>query len=170
MIDKITSLYPEDNFISEEGYSLNEIKNKTWIIEPIDGMHHYMNNSIFLEIQVSFVDNSEIQFSIIYLPNLNEIYYAMKDFEQCNVEFCGSIYKFFDDKANILKEIILSENKVANVMHINSCCVAFSNLVSGRPDALILSAKKCGILCLEYFYLRKWCKPNKYRKPYFKNK
>lgn len=159
LINKILEVYPNDNFVSEEGNSLNSIKNRTWIIDPIDGTHHYMKNSIFWGIQVAFVDNNEVQFSIIYLPKLNEIYYALNgvgvflnhqkmyfqdnvEFEECNVEFCGSVYKYFEEKAKILKEITLGEEHVANIMHINSCCIAFTNLISGRTDALILSTKK----------------------------
>lgn len=159
LISKITAIYPNDNFVSEEGNSLNSIKNRTWIIDPIDGTHHYMKNSIFWGTQVAFIDNNEVQFSIIYLPKLKEIYYALNGFgaflnhkkihfqdnlelEQCNVEFCGSVYKCFEEKEKILKEITLNEQKVANVMHINSCCIAFTNLVSDRTDALILSTQK----------------------------
>ncbi len=159
LINKILEVYPNDNFVSEESNSLNSIKNRTWIIDPIDGTHHYMKNSIFWGTQVAFVDNDEVQFSIIYLLKLNEIYYALngfgtflnnqktylKDdvkFEECNVEFCGSIHKEFEEKAKILKEITLKDERVANVMHINSCCIAFTNLISGRTDALVLSTKK----------------------------
>ena len=35
-----------------------------------------------------------------------------------------------------------SEDRVANFMHINACCWAFANLVSGRTDALVLSTIK----------------------------
>ena len=159
LINKIIAIYPNDNIVSEEGNSLNSIKHRTWIIDPIDGTHHYMKNSIFWGTQVAFVDNDEVQFSIIYLPKLNEIYYALNgigaflnhkkiyfhddlELEQCNVEFCGTVQKYFEEKDRILKEITLKEQKVANVMHINSCCIAFTNLISGRTDALILSATK----------------------------
>lgn len=159
LINEITAIYPNDNFVSEEGNSLNSIKNRTWIIDPIDGTHHYMKNSIFWGTQVAFIDNGVVQFSIIYLPKLKEIYYALNgigsflnhkkiclcdnlEFEQCNVEFCGSVYKNYEEKERILKALVLNEKKVANVMHINSCCIAFTNLISGRTDALILSTKK----------------------------
>lgn len=159
LINKITNTFVNDNFISEEENPTNSIKDRTWVIDPIDGTHHYMKNSIFWGTQVAFVDKGEVQFSIIYLPKLNEIYYALKgigtflnheriylqsdtEFEQCDVEFCGSIYKYFEEKDYILKKITLSDKRVANVMHINSCCIAFTNLISGRTDALILSTKK----------------------------
>jgi len=171
LINNIIDVFPTDNFVSEEGNSLNSIKDRTWIIDPIDGTHHYMKNSIFWGIQVAFIDKGEIQFSIVYLPKLNEIYYALNnigtffnhkkitsydivEFKKCNVEFCGSVYKFFDEKSKILKELTLNKDKVANIMHINSCCIAFTNLISGRTDALILSTKKAWDILPGIFLLK----------------
>lgn len=173
LINAIKSIYPNDNFISEESNFLNSIKNRTWVIDPIDGTHHYMKNSMFWGTQVAFIDNDEVQFSIIYLPKLNEIYYALNgigsfynhrkvwfqdktEFEQCNVEFCGSIYECFEEKEKILKEIMLGEKKVANIMHINSCCIAFTNLISGRTDALILSTKTIWDILPGIFMLKEY--------------
>jgi len=159
LISEIRKHFPNDNFVSEENNSKNEIKDRTWIIDPIDGTHHYMKNSIFWGIQLAFVDKGETQFSIIYLPKLNEMYYALNGFgayfnhmkitfeepteiSQCCVEFCGSIHKLYEEKSEMLKKITLGNTRVANIMHINACCTAFTNLLSGRTDAMILSTKK----------------------------
>ena len=159
LISEIKKHYPNDNFVTEENNPTNEITDRTWVIDPIDGTHHYMKNSIFWGIQLAFVDKGETQFSIIYLPKLGEMYYALKDYgtylnhikisfddevtiDQCCVEFCGSIHKLFEEKSAILKKITLEDIKVANIMHINACCTGFTNLISGRTDAMILSTKK----------------------------
>ena len=171
LISEITKNFPNDNFVSEEGNSSNSIKNRTWIIDPIDGTFHYMKNSIFWGIQVAFIDKDDVQFSIIYLPKMNEIYYALKDIgtflnhekitlsdnvkmEECNVEFCGSIHKCFDEKSKFLRELTLGEDRVGNIMHINSCCFAFTNLVCGRTDALIISTKKAWDILPGIFLLK----------------
>lgn len=31
---------------------------------------------------------------------------------------------------------------VANILHINSCCISFTNLASRKTDALIISSQK----------------------------
>ena len=64
------------------------------------------------------------------------------EIEQCNVEFCGSTHKCFEEKSKILRKLTLGDIKVANVMHINACCISFTNLISGRTDALVQSTKK----------------------------
>lgn len=78
IIEDIREKYPDDNFVTEEFNSNNTIKGRTWIIDPIDGTIHHMKNSIFWGIQLAFVDHGETQFSIIYIPKLNEVYYAVK--------------------------------------------------------------------------------------------
>lgn len=159
LIDNIRELYPKDNFVTEEFNSTNTIKERTWIIDPIDGTHHYMKKSIFWGIQLAFIDKGEIQFSIIYLPKLNEIYYGVKDrgvylnhkkininknipFNENIIEFCGSMNKMYEEKKELFEMILKSDIKPGNYMHINSCCFAFSNLLSERTNTLVLSTKK----------------------------
>lgn len=159
LINAIKKRFPDDNFVTEESNSQNEVVDRTWIIDPIDGTSHYMKDSIFFGIQLAFVADGEIQFSIVYLPKVNELYYASKgngvylnhkritlkepvDVSQCTVEFCGSLHKKTEEKRKVLEFLMNSEERVANFMHINACCWAFANLVSGRTDALVLSTIK----------------------------
>lgn len=159
LIDKIRSRFPNDNFVTEETNNQNKITNRTWVIDPIDGTTHYMKNSIFWAIQLAFVDENDVQFAIIYLPRLQEIYYASKgngtflnnkkivinkptEISKCIVEFCGTVSKNYEEKKKMFELLLNSENKIANFMHINTCSVAFANLISRRTDCLILSSKK----------------------------
>lgn len=159
LIDDIRNIYPNDNFVTEEFNNQNTIKDRTWVIDPIDGTHHYMKNSIFWGIQLAFVDKGDIQFSIIYLPKLNEKYYAIKDkgvflnhkkielgkevsIHESIIEFCGSLHKKYEEKQFIFEEMLNSSTRPGNFMHINSCCIAFTNLVSNRTNTLIVSTTK----------------------------
>lgn len=159
IIDSIREEYPNDNFVTEEFNPTNKIKDRTWIIDPIDGTAHYMKNSLFWAIQLAFVDKGEVEFSIIYLPKLDEMYYAIKgkgaflnnkkiylngdiSLEQCIVEFCGSIGKKLEQKRTVFYKLLNADVKPANFMHINSCSFAFCNLLAGRTDALVVSTIK----------------------------
>ena len=158
IIDSIVNIFPEDNFVTEEFNNNNTVKDRTWVIDPIDGTHHYMKNSIFWGIQLAFVDKGQTRFSIIYLPKLDEMFYAIKDkgvflnhhkiekqplktSKESIVEFCGSVHKKYTLKKFILERMLNSGNKPGNFMHINSCCFAFSNLLTGRTDTLVVSTK-----------------------------
>lgn len=159
LIDAIRERYPEDNFVTEEFNNENTIKNRTWVIDPIDGTAHYMKGSIFWGIQLAFVDKGETQFSIIHLPKLSETYYAIKDkgvylnhkkinlkknvpFNESIIEFCGSCHKKTEEKQELFDKLLKTTPRPANFMHINSCCFAFANLLSSRADTLIISTVK----------------------------
>ena len=159
IIDCIRKEYPDDNFVTEEFNPTNEIKDRTWIIDPIDGTAHYMKDSLFWAIQLAFVDKGEVEFSMIYLPKLDEMYYAIKDkgaflnnrkislncdtpLNQCIVEFCGTIGKKLEQKRKVFYKLLNGDIKPANFMHINSCSFAFCNLLSKRTDVLIVSTTK----------------------------
>ena len=159
IIDDIESQYGNDNFVTEEFNNENIIKDRTWIIDPIDGTAHYMKNSLFWAIQLAFVDKGEIQFSIIYIPSINELYYGIKgkgvflNYKRLNlrkdvplnesiIEFCGSAHKKTEEKMLLFRRLLDNNVKPANFMHINTCSFAFANLLSGRTNALIVSTKK----------------------------
>lgn len=159
LIDSIREEFPDDNFVTEEFNNENTIQNRTWIIDPIDGTAHYMKKSIFWGIQLAFVDKGEIQFSIIYLPKLNEMFYAIKGkgvylnhkritmtkevpLNESIIEFCGSCHKKFQEKYEIFNKLLNNKVRPANYMHINSCCFAFANLLTGRSNTLVLSTVK----------------------------
>lgn len=157
--DSITKRFLQDNFVTEEFNPENKITDRTWIIDPIDGTIHYMKNSIFWGIQLAFIDKGEVQFSIVYLPKLDEMYYALKGkgtflnhtritlqkdvpLNQCIVEFCGSLHKKLEEKKPLFYALLNNDVRPAGFMHINTCGVAFANLVSKRTDAILLSTNK----------------------------
>lgn len=161
LLEKIKKKYPLDNFLSEEFYPNNDLADRTWVIDPIDGTSYYVNNTLFWGIQLAFYDKGKTKFSIIYLPKLKQFYYAfsnhgaylnnnkilissnIKDLNRCIVEFGGSIYKEIAEKKFYLSKLIKDDQMlVSNIMHINSSCVSYTNLASEKTDALIVSTKK----------------------------
>ncbi len=161
LLKQISQKFPNDNFLTEETYPNNELTDRTWIIDPIDGTSHYINNSLFWGMQLAFYDKGKTKFSIIYLPKLKQFYYAFenhgtylnnnkiitshnnKSLNQCIIEFGGSIYKEFDEKKFYFKKLVKSDYIIpANIMHINSSAISYTNLISRKTDALITSTKK----------------------------
>lgn len=157
----ISKEFKNDNFLTEETYPNNKLLDRTWIIDPIDGTSHFVNNTPFWGIQLAFYDKERVRFSVIYLPKTEKLYYAFeghgsylnnnriilnpnkKPLNQCIVEFGGSLYKEFNIKKQIIEKLIHNNNFIiGNILHINSCCVSYSNLVSEQTDALVISTKK----------------------------
>lgn len=160
LISEIKIKFPNDNFLTEENHPDAELKDRTWIIDPLDGTHHFIKHTPFWGIQLAFYDKGNTKFSVIYLPISNQFFYAFENngvyinndkvldikvnpLNQAIVEFGGSIYKEFESKAVYLNKL-MKDNKllVGNILHINSCCTSYTNLVNGNTDALIISSKK----------------------------
>lgn len=160
LISKIKEKFENDVFLTEESFPETELQDRCWIIDPIDGTNHFIKGNPYWGIQLAFYDKGHTRFSIIYLPYSNELYYAAEKqgvylnnnkilnipvvpLNQTVVEFGGSIYKEFENK-KIYFEKLVKQDKilVGNILHINSCCRSFTNLVSGKTDGLIFATRK----------------------------
>ena len=160
LINKIKKKYPNDTFLTEENYPNNPLQDRTWIIDPIDGTAHFVKELPFWGIQLCFYDKDATKFAIIYLPAINEFYYAAENqgayvnnnkllpkpqvpVNQAVVEFGGTLYKELDAKKIYFDKLVTKDKvKVANLLHINSSCTSFTDIASGKIDALITSSHK----------------------------
>ncbi len=160
LISKIKDKFPKDIFITEENYPSNKLDNRTWIIDPLDGTIHFVKGDGTWGIQLAFYDKKKTRFAVIYLPEKEELYYAgenigaylnnnklfvpsEKPLKQCIVEFGGTIYKSFEAKEMCLKKLMKANTlRVADLQYINTCCISYTNLCTGKTDALIISSKK----------------------------
>lgn len=150
IIAKIQEAFSSDNFITEETYPNNEVTNRTWVIDPIDGTNYFIKGTHSWGIQLAFYTDDSVKFSVIYLPRLNELYYAIENqgaylnnhkivdikinpLNQSIIEFGGSIYKEINKKKEVLAKLMDSNGlKVANILYINACCISYTNLASNK--------------------------------------
>lgn len=160
LLSEITKKFPNDKFVTEENYPNNQLSDRTWVIDPIDGTAHFIKKDGLWGIQLAFFDKGTTKFSVIYLPEKDELYYAAENFgaylnnnmiipnepvpvNQAIIEFGGSIYRETEIKRGCLQNLIRDGHlAVSNIMHINSSCIAYTNLVSEKTDALITSTVK----------------------------
>lgn len=78
LIEVFKKHFPNFSFISEEFNPETKQLDKVIVIDPIDGTCNFINNICLYGIQVAFIENNEIVLSAIYLPLLNEFYFAKK--------------------------------------------------------------------------------------------
>lgn len=160
LIAQIKSKFESDNFLTEENNPGGKLKNRTWIIDPIDGTAYFVKESCNWGIQLAFYDNENTRFSVIYLPITDELYYAAENqgafvnnnkilhrkevpLNQAIVEFGGTLYKNLEQKEILFHKLVKDDKiLVGNLFHVNSCCISFTNLVSGKTDALVISSHK----------------------------
>lgn len=78
LAEVIKQSFPEDNFHTEEYFSETKLKDRTWIIDPIDGTSNYAKGLELFVMQLALYDQGDIVFSYIYAPLFDKAYYAIK--------------------------------------------------------------------------------------------
>lgn len=76
MIEKMNKYYPNFSIVSEEYNKDESLKENSFIIDPIDGTVNFANGLPLWGIQVACVKDGKPCAAVIYLPRLNELYYA----------------------------------------------------------------------------------------------
>ncbi len=76
IIQKIKENYPKFSIISEEYNCEKELTNNCFTIDPIDGTINFAHGIPLWGIQVACIRNKKTCAAVIYLPKLNELYYA----------------------------------------------------------------------------------------------
>lgn len=76
IIKKITENYPDFSIVSEEYNSENRLSDNCFTIDPIDGTINFAHNIPLWGIQIACIRNKKTCAAVIYLPKLNELYYA----------------------------------------------------------------------------------------------
>lgn len=79
IIDRIKQDYPNFSIISEEFNSNNELNDNCFTIDPLDGTINFAHNIPIWGIQVACIRDKKTCAAVIYLPKLNELYYADKN-------------------------------------------------------------------------------------------
>ena len=76
IIDKIQANYPEFSIVSEEYNNKKELTDNCFTIDPIDGTINFAHNIPLWGIQVACIRDKKTCAAVIYLPKLDELYYA----------------------------------------------------------------------------------------------
>ena len=78
LIGLIHSFDSSANIISEELNSAVKLDGKTWIIDPIDGTCNFTHGIKIYGIQCALYEDDVGMFSLIYFPETNELFTAIK--------------------------------------------------------------------------------------------
>lgn len=76
IIEKINKIYPDFSIVSEEYNSENDLTDNCFTIDRIDGTINFTNNIPLWGIQVACIRNKKTCAAVIYLPKINELFYA----------------------------------------------------------------------------------------------
>lgn len=157
IINAIKSEFPGDRVLSEETNSNTLIMGRTWTIDPIDGTYNMSRNSPLFGIQCALYVDEIVVFSIIYLPEFDEMFYAEKnggaylngekitvvqnDLDHAVISFGDFPHKRpsdFSDEHKIMRAL---SPKVAKIRMYGAASFDFAYLASGRTDGTIIFTK-----------------------------
>lgn len=78
IIGKVKEKYPNFDIVSEEFNSEKGLTENCFVLDPIDGTINFANGLPLWGIQIAYIKNGKTCASVLYLPKLNELYYADK--------------------------------------------------------------------------------------------
>lgn len=147
IIKQIEENYPEFTIISEEYNSENKLTDNCFTIDPIDGTINFANRVPLWGIQVACIKNGKTCSSVIFLPKLNELYWADetgaflngKKIQVNNLSTKRGMYAIAGDGI-IGATKMRKYNK--NNCSFNSACVNFAWVACGRLSASIYRRDK----------------------------
>ena len=143
LINEIKRNYPEFTIISEEYNKNKRLTDKCFVIDPIDGTINFANKLPLWGIQIACIKGGKTCAAVIYLPKLNELYYADEKGAFLNenkisvndLSIKKGLYSIEDPK-NKLGRIDIDNS----FRKLYSSAVCFSFVASGKLSAI-------GVVC-----------------------
>lgn len=153
IIAAIKKQYPLDNILSEEIENENTLKrDRLWIIDPIDGTHQFAVREDNYCVIIGFMDNNEMQFGVIYQPNMKRMITAQRD----KGAYCNNARLQPTQETDLCKQLVIAvlsyfvknskgevciaqckrilENSL-DVMRYGSCGLDMYRVASGKAGA-----------------------------------
>ncbi|MEM4662668.1 MAG: inositol monophosphatase family protein [Candidatus Diapherotrites archaeon] len=78
IVERLSSEFPNIGFVGEEKGFMPSNTGLLWIVDPIDGTRNYSIGIPFFCTSIALVQNDEPLLGVVYEPNKDEIFYAIK--------------------------------------------------------------------------------------------
>ncbi len=79
LVAGLRDLLPSAGFITEEDTVVDEAKEYTWIIDPLDGTTNYLNRIPHFAISIALMYNDTLLAGVVHDPSMDECFHAIKD-------------------------------------------------------------------------------------------
>lgn len=76
IIQTILKAYPRHNILGEEGGSVDNGSEITWIIDPLDGTTNYLHGHPQYSVSIAVKEGDKITHGVVFDPNRNDIFTA----------------------------------------------------------------------------------------------
>src|SRR3990167_4386875 len=139
LIDRLSALVPEANFLAEEsGLSGDSTDSYQWVIDPLDGTRNFARHIPYFCISVALTHHDDPLIAAIYNPLLDELFFAIKGQPaSCN----GTLIRVSQGVVLTESTIVVRPDRmhdivgqVAAVRHMGAIALDLANLAAGRFD------------------------------------
>ena len=154
ILQGLKKYFPKYNILSEEIGRKNNKNDYTWIIDPLDGTSNFTIHNPLFSVSISLIYKKEIVLGVIYIPMLNEIYYATKNnnafknnkkikvsninnIKESFILYCHGIGLNNHKKAYKIYEYL--HNKARDCRHFGSTTIELAMIAGGNTEGLIVS-------------------------------
>ncbi len=70
--------FPQDSILTEESGSHKQLRNRVWLIDPLDGTTNFTHSFPFFAISIALEVDKEVVLGLVYSPRLGEHFEAVK--------------------------------------------------------------------------------------------
>lgn len=150
IVDRLSRILPEADFITEEGTGSTNGKEYTWIIDPLDGTTNFIHGLPVFSVSIGLKYKKEVVLGVVYEINLEECFSAFKG----NGAYCngkkisvspsktlgdsligtGFPYSAFGEIDNYLAVLRLLMEKCHGLRRMGSAAVDLCYVACGRFD------------------------------------
>jgi myo-inositol-1(or 4)-monophosphatase len=150
IVERLSTILPEADFITEEGSAQSDGKDYTWIIDPLDGTTNFIHGLPIFSVSIGLRHMDEMVIGVVYEVNFHECFYAMKGHGAfCNGKaievspvkslnesliatgFPYSAFSQIDAYLDALKELM---KKTHGVRRLGSAAIDLCYVAVGRVD------------------------------------
>lgn len=79
IIDLLKKHFPKYSFLSEESGKTDKNSDFIWVIDPLDGTVNFTNHNPDFGVSIALLYKNEVVMGVIYIPFLDEMYWATKN-------------------------------------------------------------------------------------------
>ena len=151
ILNTIKDVFPGHHFLAEESLKDTGVHEYRWIIDPLDGTTNFIHSYPAFCVSIALEHNNEIILGVIFDPQKNELFRAMKgmgaflndnpitisatsDMHNCLVTtgFPFKQKKMMDDYLKLFKNILF---RVSDIRRAGSAALDLAHLACGRCEA-----------------------------------
>ncbi|MDO8428843.1 MAG: inositol monophosphatase [Candidatus Diapherotrites archaeon] len=149
--------FPSHGFLGEES-QFKERSNAYWVVDPIDGTTNFVKGLPLFAVSIALVENSVPVVGVVFVPSLNECFYASKGngaflndvkldaqkFKQINQYILSLSHKSEEEFKFLAENVDVLRKKQYRSRVLGSCTIALCYVACGRMDCLITDAEDVG--------------------------